>query len=381
MIQGQWVNARPGNAKWLKVKWPGGPSGFIWGRDLSQLTRPTLVSVGPGPKAATIASLAYSEPDEKAAVVDDVSPGEMAATVGTTGDGWTEIALNAGGVGYLKSTAFEQADPDVARQSAEAMGITHYVCTFAPDQSVNPPSKTGQLSFYLDTRRQCINHRYPYFPDAAGGLKRVMLNDKAHRASLLYFMPDRKAFYRTDYTLTAQDYGNLLRKNAVLEGMTCPPPNDPAAATSLQATLERVSPNIDAQTPNVSWRRRVWQCEVVQAVLKESSLSHPAAMDICNSGSPLACLPPSSHPVRFRNEGEANAAAARNINDRLSTTAGQAQAVGAGASGRAARLCGIIASNDSSPLGKQLAAQQLTTYGAVDGRASAACLVLARAFL
>jgi hypothetical protein len=101
----------------------------------------------------------------------------------------------------------------------------------------------------------------------------------------------------------------------------------------------------------------------------------------CGPATALACLPMSSAPVTFRDPAAARSAAAQNMHDGLSTSEGQARAIGDGASGRAARLCGIIVSNDSSPLGKHSAAVRLTTPGAVDGQANGACLAMAQSFL
>ena len=95
----------------------------------------------------------------------------------------------------------------------------------------------------------------------------------------------------------------------------------------------------------------------------------------------LTCLPRSSAPVVFRNEAAANSAAARNVKDGLSTTDAQAAAEKAGASGKASRLCGIVQSDDSSALGKHLAAVRLLSPQPGDGQASGACIDMARAFL
>jgi hypothetical protein len=101
----------------------------------------------------------------------------------------------------------------------------------------------------------------------------------------------------------------------------------------------------------------------------------------CGPATALDCLPTSSAPVSFLNPAAAKAAASQNMHAGLSTSAGQAQAISQGASGTAARLCGIVASNDSSPLGKHSAAVRLTTPGAIDGQATPACLAMAQSFL
>jgi uncharacterized protein YgiM (DUF1202 family) len=266
-IVGKWVKAPGGQARWLKVKWPVQGSGYIWGPDLSDRTRPNITLAGPVYPAAAISSVVYAEPDPQSSVIDDLSQGETATVVGATSDGWAEIALNAGGVGYVKADAFQSthgpsssANIDASPvQIAALSGITHYTCAFSPDQSKNPPT-TAALSFYLDEGRTCIDHRYAYFADEAGGLKRVMLSDKDRRASLLYFMPDRKSFYRTDFTLSPDDYTKLLKTSAALESAICSPPADTKDATALRGVLKRATPTLDVQTPGVVWQKRVWQC-------------------------------------------------------------------------------------------------------------------------
>jgi hypothetical protein len=95
----------------------------------------------------------------------------------------------------------------------------------------------------------------------------------------------------------------------------------------------------------------------------------------------LTCLPRSATAVVFRNEAAANAAAARNVKDGLSAADAQAAAEKLGASGKAAQLCGDVASGETSPLSKHLAALRLTHPRAGDGKASDPCLRMANAFL
>jgi len=96
----------------------------------------------------------------------------------------------------------------------------------------------------------------------------------------------------------------------------------------------------------------------------------------------FTCLPRSASPVVFRNEAAANAAAAQNIRDRLPAADAQAAAEKLGASGQAARLCGDVASDETSPLSKHLAAVRLLTHPRPgDGKATDACLKMAQAFL
>jgi len=273
VVSGAWVT-KPGGAKWLKVKRPGQGDGYISSRDLSDHARPRLASTSAGAQAVSTASVVHADPDQKSAVIDDLAQGESAATVGATADGWTEIVLNGGGVGYVKSAAFlppasadagapgtaEAAAGQTPAQTARVGAITHYTCSYSAGESVNPPADTSPLSFYLDEGRACINHRYPYIADDAGGLKRVMLNEKSRRASLLYFVPGRGAFQRTDFTLAPAAWAELMRTSAELEAISCPPPGDAAAASAIKADLAKAMPALHTQAPGASWRRRVWQC-------------------------------------------------------------------------------------------------------------------------
>ena len=100
----------------------------------------------------------------------------------------------------------------------------------------------------------------------------------------------------------------------------------------------------------------------------------------CAPASGLACLPASSRPVVFADAAKANAAAWRDYQKGLSTTAGASAATGEGANGKAARLCGVVASSDSSALGKHLAAVALNARTA-NGSATSDCLTAASAYL
>jgi hypothetical protein len=108
--------------------------------------------------------------------------------------------------------------------------------------------------------------------------------------------------------------------------------------------------------------------------------SPPTSSVGCSPATGLACLPASSRPVDFADTAAANKAAWRDYQKGLSTTAGESLATSEGASGKAARLCGIVASSDSSGLGKHLAAVALSGH-AVDGAASQTCMSAAAAYL
>jgi hypothetical protein len=107
----------------------------------------------------------------------------------------------------------------------------------------------------------------------------------------------------------------------------------------------------------------------------------PVNLPGCHRESALACLPKSSGPVAFADPAAANSAARENIKEGMSTSEGEADATRQGASGKLARLCGIVRSNDSSPLGKHLAALRLNNPHPTDGQANPACMTQAASFL
>ena len=96
----------------------------------------------------------------------------------------------------------------------------------------------------------------------------------------------------------------------------------------------------------------------------------------CPDASALDCLPASSRPVTFADLAAANTRSrGTNIRNGLSCNlrgrgAGRCRQL---TGNRAARLCGIVASNDSSPLGLHDAATRLKSLGPADGQANPDC--------
>ncbi|MEO8926328.1 MAG: SH3 domain-containing protein [Caulobacteraceae bacterium] len=261
-LSGHWLKGQDGKAQWLKIRWAGRGDGFVWSRDLSIRPRPDLTASDQSSQPAVNASLIYAEPAMSSPVVDNLAAGEAASTVGTTGDGWTELALASGGVGYVQAAAFQAnaAGAPAPATSPMLAGVTHYQCAFAPPQSVNAPPGTQDLSFYFDEGRLCINHTFAYLRGGDGGLTRVMLNDRAKRVSLLQFASNRQAFTRTDYTLPADAYAKLSRTSAALKSVVCAPPGDADSQTIVRRTLTSATPDVAAQAGSASWNRRVWTC-------------------------------------------------------------------------------------------------------------------------
>jgi hypothetical protein len=150
-------------------------------------------------------------------------------------------------------------------------------------------------------------------------------------------------------------------------GTSQTPARAPAQAPAAAPAPVQSSPSNSPPAPS----------QVVRAAPSPSA--SPAAP--CGEATALSCLPKSSGPVAFADVAAANRTAAQNMQDRLSTTEAQTAAEREGASGKASRLCGIVASDDSSPLGKHLAAVRLSNPQPADGQSTAACLRMAASFL
>lgn len=84
---------------WFRVA--GARGGHVWRRNLSSRRRPALTG-GPAPRRAAGPALLRAEADAGAAVVGRVARGEALHPAGVTQDGWVELRLPGGGVGYLR---------------------------------------------------------------------------------------------------------------------------------------------------------------------------------------------------------------------------------------------------------------------------------------
>jgi len=305
-VAGSWITASDGQTKWLKTKWAG-TDGYVWSRDLSDRARPPLVAAPSGGQTVQVASPVRAEADDVAPVVDTVFVGQSVQAAGTTADGWTEISLSGGDVGYVKAAVFQPpappppppelatsadqgAVPDAATSAADAAvsaqiaaqaaaqaaqqaannaslanagAATRYACAPAFDLSSNPLPDASPMAISVDESRSCINDRALYVRIPNGGLKKIMLSDRDHRASLLVFSPNRQVFERVDYMLAPDVYAQLRRNNPGLLHANCPAAGDAQGAAIAQMSLARATPNVNLTTlPGTTWRRTAWRCAV-----------------------------------------------------------------------------------------------------------------------
>jgi uncharacterized protein YgiM (DUF1202 family) len=291
-VTGTWVTAADGQTRWLKIRWGSQGDGYVWSRNLSDRPRPILTSFGAGAQVAQAGSLVYPEPDIHTAPLQNLAPGDIATTIGATSDGWTEVALKGGGVGYVRADAFQTppvpssamtpttdagtpassvADGAVASAPAQTVNetspspaATRFACAVAPELAKDGIPGAGSLSFSVDESRSCINDRSAYLRTANGFLRRTMLIDKERRAALLLISPDRHVFTRVDYMLTPQAYAAVRQAYPLLVDIACPPPGNDQAAANVQDSLSRANPSFAVPSAAVmSWHRTVWRCAAV----------------------------------------------------------------------------------------------------------------------
>lgn|GEM_PF-2326147 len=278
-VTGAWTLGPDGKTRWLKVKW-GSAKGYVPALVLSDRARPPLATANAGSRTALAAGMVYPEPDGATTVVDSVAPGDGLAIRGVTPDGWVEVGLKSGAVGYVKTDVFQAPPPpppapDQSAQpppapvanaapspTAPLQGTFTYACAYAPDQSINGPPTLPGMSFTVDEGRACVNNRSAYRREADGGLSRMMLLDAERRASLLYFTPDRRTFARQDVMLPPAAYAQLRANRDALVRIACPAPGDQAGAAQIADLLGRETPVLNPQNlpPGSGWRRMVWHC-------------------------------------------------------------------------------------------------------------------------
>ncbi len=87
---------------WFRASTGGG--GWLWRRNLSARRRPALTG-GPAPRRAATSAPLRAEAEAGAPVVGRVARGEALSAAGVTANGWVELRLPGGGVGYLRLEA------------------------------------------------------------------------------------------------------------------------------------------------------------------------------------------------------------------------------------------------------------------------------------
>lgn len=77
---------------------------YVWAQNLSPNPRPPLRSGGFTGRIRRQSAL-YAEPNGAAAVLDSLPPGTAVVVAGSVGEGWYELSLRQGGVGYVAASA------------------------------------------------------------------------------------------------------------------------------------------------------------------------------------------------------------------------------------------------------------------------------------
>lgn len=77
---------------------------YVWAKNLSPTPRYPLRSGGFNGRIRRQSAL-YAEPDSAAVVLDSLPPGTNVVVAGSVGEGWYELSLRRGGVGYVAAGA------------------------------------------------------------------------------------------------------------------------------------------------------------------------------------------------------------------------------------------------------------------------------------
>lgn len=112
-VRGKIVVGDDRETRWLKVLSGPHKGRYVWVRNLSTNPRPALTAAAASTQYAREPAAARAEPRESAPEVQRLALGEAVRVQGRTSDGWSEIALARGGVGYVRA---DLLGPPVVRQ-------------------------------------------------------------------------------------------------------------------------------------------------------------------------------------------------------------------------------------------------------------------------
>ena len=99
-LSGSWVTAGDGQTRWLHISDGAHRGGYAWGKNLSPTSPPPLIEVTAAETVLATGGVLHVEPSSASPVIDTVADGSTVWVVGRM-DGWLEIGLKQGGVGYL----------------------------------------------------------------------------------------------------------------------------------------------------------------------------------------------------------------------------------------------------------------------------------------
>ncbi|MBX7249903.1 MAG: hypothetical protein K1X35_12775, partial [Caulobacteraceae bacterium] len=104
-VRGHPVDGDDGASRWLKVTEGEHRGQYVWLRNLSTTPRPSLDSSRPEKLYALEDVQIRAEPREGADAAGGLKTGDAVQVQGVTDDGWSELALTQGGVGYVRASS------------------------------------------------------------------------------------------------------------------------------------------------------------------------------------------------------------------------------------------------------------------------------------
>jgi hypothetical protein len=96
------VRGPDGAGDWVRIEAGEFVGGYVWAKNLSGAARPALSSTIEKQRALAQGASVYAEPSTDAEQIRPLAGGSNIRILGMTEDGWLEIALETGGVGYLE---------------------------------------------------------------------------------------------------------------------------------------------------------------------------------------------------------------------------------------------------------------------------------------
>jgi hypothetical protein len=105
-VEGAWLPENAAGQRWFKIGSGRFAGDYVWARNLASSPPPTLSAFLDTRKMALSEISVVSKPDSGATVLDTIGARQTVYIVGLVGDGWYEIRLKRGGVGYAQASNF-----------------------------------------------------------------------------------------------------------------------------------------------------------------------------------------------------------------------------------------------------------------------------------
>ncbi len=103
-LVGRWVLGVDGETQWLQITDGPHKDGFAWGKNLRTEAPPSFLAKTPTTRIWKAGGLIYPEPNGVGQPLESLPQRSTVLVLATGSDGWVEIGLKAGGVGYIRDS-------------------------------------------------------------------------------------------------------------------------------------------------------------------------------------------------------------------------------------------------------------------------------------